>query len=164
MICKIVQYHLSNLDEAEPRGFASRHLERCQSCEKYRAKLSRLDQELRSAVRLAPRPSSASEASLGSRGGLPALAALTCAIAVMVLVWKGAETQKPARAPAPTQVASVHHLPSEPQIQAHAPSPRWDLAPIRSLRTRAPMREELAALRQDGKRGLDALLAIGRQN
>lgn len=163
MICKLVQYQISNLGESEPRGFASRHLESCQSCKNYRAKLSLLDQELRSSARRAPRAASASEANLGSRGGIPALAALTCAIAVVLLVWKSADTQEGAHAPPPTQVASVQHLPPEAHVAPPAPPPRWELPGMRSLRTRAPMQEELAALRQDGKRGLDALLAIGRQ-
>ena len=171
MICRIVQYHLASVDGREPRTFASRHLAGCSACQRQQEGLAGLDQELRGSRSFAPAPTF-KPATTGPRTALPAFAALACSIAVVVLIIK-----LPAQEPAidvPSQPVVAHHpqpsVPSQPMTHAAEPPPlapaltrRWDIPQLRRIASQAPMEQELAALRQDGQRGLDAIMAIGRR-
>jgi hypothetical protein len=162
MICSLVRFHLS-LADGKAWSIARSHLERCESCAQHQQSLERLDAGLRASGPLAPRPRAQSLPAIGSRGGVPALAALTCAIAVILLLLN-LPTKSPSSATnEPTQVARVENVPQRPTAPSQIRRAPWNIPPVEVIRSRAPMQEELAALRQDGQRGLDAILAIGRK-
>lgn len=163
MICSLVRFHLSLAGDGEAWPFARSHLERCESCAKHRESLVRLGAELRSSGSLAPKPRAQSIPAIGSRGGVPALAALTCAIAVVLLLLNLPTNSSTPETSESTQVARVENVPQRPPAPSQSRRAPWEIPAVEVLRSRAPMQEELAALRQDGQRGLDAILAIGRK-
>lgn len=163
MICSLVRFYLTLSQGDNARSFAQSHVKRCEACASHRAKLVRLDSELRSCRALAPRPRAKSMLPIRSRGGVPALAALTCAIAAIILIWKLPTDSSPVPTPSAPRVASIDHRSPQPAALHPGASTGWDIAPVELLRKSAPMQEELAALRQDGRRGLDAILSIGRR-
>lgn len=178
MICRIVQYHLSLVDGDEPRALAGGHLQRCDACKKFQIGLAGLDQQLRATSARAPSPSLRAAGVIGARA--PAFAALACALAALILMMKMPDQQVVAPVPDQRPVAQLHPFPLAPRAQDPLPSeaqamlpsevqaplaPRrsWKIPPLELIASRAPMDEELAALSQDGKRGMDAILSLGRR-
>ena len=168
MICRLVQYHLSSLDGSEPRAFASGHLTRCSRCQEFSEGLASLDQGLRLSRSTAPAPNFKPATITDPRTALPAFAGLACAIAVVVLLVK-LPSQEPKETPGQPMLAHASTTaPSQPMPPETEPPPAedaspWDIPGLRHIASQAPMEEELAALRQDGKRGIDAILSIGRR-
>ena len=162
MICSLVRFHLT-LADGEAWSFARSHLKRCESCAQHQENIGRLEADLRVSGPLAPRPRAQSIPAIGSRGGVPALAAVTCAIAAILLLLNLPAKSSSTATSEPTQVAVVENIAQAPTAPSQVRRAPWDIPPVELLRSRAPMQEELAALRQDGQRGLDAILAIGRR-
>lgn len=168
MICRLVQYNLSSLDDNEPWAFASGHLAGCSRCQEFSEGLARLDQGLRSSRSTAPAPHFKPATITDPRTALPAFAALACAIAVVVLLVK-LPSQEPKKTKQPMLAHASTTAPSQPMPSPETEPPPaedtspWDMPGLRHIASQAPMEEELAALRQDGKRGIDAILSIGRR-
>jgi hypothetical protein len=171
MICRIVQYHLSSVDGREARAFASSHLAGCSACLKYKEGLASLDQRLRVSSSSAPTPNFKPATITDPRTALPAFAALACAVAVILLIVKLPAQKAATDAPAQPMLAHVEtaaesqpmiHVGTEPPALVKTTS-SWDIPQLRRIASQAPMEQEMAALRQDGKRGIDAIMSIGRR-
>lgn len=147
MRCWYTRWQMSNaLDRGELASRLSRgHAARCTACRAFGAGLERLDAELVRGVRTAPVPRITAR-----RRWLPIVAPLAAAAAAAVaLVSYGV-----------SPVERVAEVPS-----AGSPAPLVEVRSVadrlsRAL-TRTPLDTELDNLIADGKRGLDAVLAIG---
>lgn len=148
MLCGYTRWQMSNaLDRGELTSRIARgHAARCAACQSFGAALDRLDGDLRRGARTAPVPRIAAP----RRRWLPIAAPLAAAAAVAaVLAVNGVS-------------------PVEPVTGTPSPSSPGPLVEVRSVAdrlsralNRTPLDTELDALIADGKRGLDAVLAIG---
>jgi len=161
MICKLVQYKVSTQSVDALSARVQTHLSECKACGQFRESMHALDSQLRAGAISAPRPVTQSPA---APPRLWWMGALACASAAILLAW----VWQPGN-PHKTESAKVAMTSPHSGDAAHAES-SWGLpdlsavAPDLSMVASAdPLQDELHALRQDGERGLEALMSLGRR-
>ncbi len=162
MICRYSQYRLSSLEGVVPKGRLLLHVQNCSDCRNYKEKLAGLDHALSSNTTRAPSPVLREKHGIGM--GMVFSTGALVVVAAVVSFWIAGSESKEGTHNQPI-VATLNPVASEaPMPEATSLSRTITLSKLSVIHQVTPLEHELDAWRDDGRRGLERLLSLGRSS